>query len=356
MIRPDYNLEAIKALLYAKRKKMSRVQRRRGVKIQRWLYPCATEARYAATIRAWLRPMKTFVHTYIKENAEVVLRGDSADLAGNLPALRLDAVPGKKFKTMVDSLSGWMGQYVPDDDESKSGSPLYMGLGKIADSVFDFNEGQYEKGAKSALGVEFPVGEDWWPDAKENWKRTNYELLRGQMLSYIQGVNAATEQAITTGASVATLTKQIMALDEKITKGKTNFIARDQIGKLNGEITQRRMEAAGLTMYVWETTGDERVRDSHANIDEALCRWDDSSVYSDDGGKTWIDRPASWVQLHPGQDYQCRCCALSYWNELVDEVDAMIAQYEELDALSSANIAAMPKPMPPKAETKNIVD
>jgi hypothetical protein len=46
------------------------------------------------------------------------LRGDSAGI------LRLDAVPGKFFKKMVDSLTGWLGQYVPEDDESKSGSPL----------------------------------------------------------------------------------------------------------------------------------------------------------------------------------------------------------------------------------------
>jgi hypothetical protein len=77
-------------------------------------------------------------------------------------------------------------------------------------------------------------------------------------------------------------------------------------------------------MYVWETTGDERVRESHIFMDGALCRWDDSTVLSQDGGKTWIDRPISAVQLHPGMDYQCRCSALAYWQELVGEADAQI--------------------------------
>jgi uncharacterized protein with gpF-like domain len=70
-------------------------------------------------------------------------------------------------------------------------------------------------------------------------------------------------------------------------------------------------------------------------MDEGLCRWDNASVYSDDGGKTWKPRPSGAVMQHPGQDYQCRCTALSYWDELVDEVDAKIAQYEELDALAT---------------------
>jgi SPP1 gp7 family putative phage head morphogenesis protein len=343
---------ALITLIKSKRQKMSRSQRRRGIRPQRWLYPWATEARYAATIRAWLRPMKDYAHKYLKENQEAVLRGDSADLptdsADTITASRLDAVPGKSFKRMIDSLNGWLGQYVPDDDESKSGSPIYMGLGNIADSTFDFNEGQYEKGAKSVLGVEFPVGEDWWPFARDMWANKNYDNLSDLMKRYIRQVRDLTEKAVTSGFSVKELTKQIQALDNKFTKSYAEFIARDQIGKLNGEITQRRMESVGLTMYIWETSGDERVRPSHEMMDGGLCRWDDPAVYSLDGGKTWIPRPSGAVTQHPGMDYQCRCTATSYWYELVGEADAMIEQYEELDALAAQNIAAMPKTTPPE--------
>jgi SPP1 gp7 family putative phage head morphogenesis protein len=340
---------ALVTLIKSRRQKMSRAERQRGIKLQRWLYPYATEVRYAATIRAWFRPMRDYVHSYLKENQEAILRGDSDTFrADSLSVARLDAVPGKSFKTIIDFLNGWTGQYVPDDDESKSGSPIYMGLGRIADSTFDFNEGQYEKGAKAALGVEFPVGEDWWPVARDTWAAQNYKLIKGDMEKYIGQINALTEKAVTSGLSVKELAKQIAALDDKL-KGRANFIARDQIGKLNGEITQRRMEDVGLSMYIWETSGDERVRPSHEMIDGALCRWDDSAVYSQDGGKTWIPRPSGAVLLHPGIDYLCRCTAIAEWNELVGEADALIAQYEELDALSAQNIAAMSKntPLPP---------
>jgi hypothetical protein len=153
-----------------------------------------------------------------------------------------------------------------------------------------------------------------------------------------------------------------------MTTGKANFIARDQIGKLNGEITQRRMESIGLTMYIWETSGDERVRGSpdglteqirtavpsHYAMDGLLCRWDDSAVCSYDGGKTWMDRPARAVRLHPGQDYQCRCTATAYWEELVGEADEQI----DLLSISGDNIPGSDRGglnvmNPPKAETKN---
>jgi SPP1 gp7 family putative phage head morphogenesis protein len=316
---------ALVALIKSNRRKMSRAQRRRGIKPQRWLYPWAAERYYAAAVRAWLRPMKEYVHQYLKENQEAILRGDSAGFtADSLSVSRLDTVPGKSFKRMIDSLNGWVGQYVPDDDDSKSGSPIYMGLGRIADSAFDFNEGQYEKGAKSVLGVEFPVGEDWWPFARDIWANQNYDLIRGDMRKYIGQVNDLTEKAVTSGLSVKELAKQIQGLDDKTTKSRAEFIARDQMGKLNGQITQRRMESVGLTMYIWETSGDERVRPSHEKMDGRLCRWDDPTVYSEDGGKTWIDRPADAVRLHPGMDYQCRCTATAFWDELVGEADAAL--------------------------------
>jgi hypothetical protein len=88
---------ALVTLIKSKRRKMSRAQRRRGIKPQRWLYPYATEVRYAALIRAWLRPMITYVHSYLKENQETILHGDSADFtadsADSIAVSRLDAVP-----------------------------------------------------------------------------------------------------------------------------------------------------------------------------------------------------------------------------------------------------------------------
>jgi hypothetical protein len=65
------------------------------------------------------------------------------------------------------------------------------------------------------------------------------------------------------------------------------------------------MEDAGLGMYIWSTSGDERVRTSHIELDNKLCRWDDASVYSEDGGKIWKPRPEGWAHVHPGEDIQC---------------------------------------------------
>lgn len=309
---------ALVVLLRARRIKMTPAEKAKRKKPVRWLYPWAVEHRYTTLYRAWVKPVREFVHDYIEKHKEAVLRGDAANAV-----IRQDAVAGEKFALMVQSLNGWAGAYISSDEQKKLRSPVYIGLGDLAQSAFSFNGTQYDKSAKSALGVEFPSDESWWPDARKRWQDTNYQIIRSDIQKYIADINSETEQAVTNGWSVKSLAERIRALDTRITKSRAAFIARDQIGKLNGTITQRRMQDIGLTMYEWSSSNDERVRKSHALMDGLLCRWDDATVCSEDGGKSWKPRPADAVLMHPGMDYQCRCCALAWFNELIDEADGV---------------------------------
>lgn len=309
---------ALIVLLRAQRNGMSPAEKAKRKKPVRWLYPWATENHYRRLYQEWVKPVRVFVHEFLEKHQESVLRGDAANAV-----VRQDAVAGESFALMVRSLNGWVNAYISDDEQKKLRSPIYMGLGDVSQSAFNFNGGQYNKSVKSALGVNFPSDESWWPDARKQWQDTNYEVIRSDIRKYISDINSTTEQAVTNGWSVKMLSEQIMALDIKITKSRAAFIARDQIGKLNGIITQKRMEDIGLTMYEWSSSSDERVRESHALMDGKLCRWDDATVYSEDGGKTWKKRPNGAVLMHPGMDYQCRCCALAWFNELIDEADGV---------------------------------
>jgi uncharacterized protein with gpF-like domain len=325
---------ALISILKAKRRKLNPAIRKRRSKPTTWLYPKTTEAHYSKAIRAWFRPMKTYVKKYLAEHSEAILHGDS-----DTAVLRTDATTGRAFNIMVQSLDAWVGQHFSDDPQRRRESPVYAGLTDIAKTVFDFNEAQYKKSTKEGLGIDFPINEDWWPDARDQWAYNNYWYLQKYSREWVRSVDNLTERAVTGGWSLSTLTKEIMATDDKMLENKARFLARDQIGKLNGQITQHRMEAAGLSMYIWSTSGDERVRGdpsgfypdaepSHHVMDGKLCRWDDPTVYSEDDGKTWIDRPYDAVKLHPGEDFNCRCTALAYWSEIVDEVDE---QLEESD-------------------------
>jgi len=262
----------LKAALFARRKRMGRAARGKPRKPTRWLYPWATERRYAKALRAWIKPMQDYVHQYLKNNSEAILHGDSDSL------MRQDETPGGSYRRMVRSLYGWYTTYLPPITESgtRDAPPIvFMGLGNIANSLANFNSEQWNKAAKAELGVEFPVYESWWPGMKEAWQEENYELIRDVSRDYIKQVNRAAEKAVINGLSPGQLAKAIHKINKKIEAAKVNLIARDQIGKLNGQITQARMQAVGLEMYEWSTSADERVRDSHTDLEGMICRWDD---------------------------------------------------------------------------------
>jgi len=304
--------------LKLKRRSMTAAQRARPLARQVWKYPWAVEAAYARQIAAWMKPMIDYTKEYLRNQSAPILRGDTA---------HQDATPGSAFALMVDTLQGWAGVHFPSRENRKEGVPpiVEMGLGKYAEATKAANGKQWAVSTQSLLGVSFDTDEAWWDPMKDQWANMNYDLIKSLSNQYIKQVNDLTEKAIVNGWTSGQLMKEITAMGATITGPRARLIARDQIGKLNGSITQARMEEVGLEMYEWSTSADERVRSSHRPMDGLLCQWNDSSVYSADGGKTWIPRPSGATRSHPGYDIQCRCTALAYYNELVNEIDAEIA-------------------------------
>ena len=82
------------------------------------------------------------------------------------------------------------------------------------------------------------------------------------------------------------------------------LIARDQTAKLNGAITRRQQEDAGISEYIWSTSGDSRVRETHAALNNKRFKWNDPPVVDAKTGR----------RCHPGEDYQCRCVALAVFD------------------------------------------
>jgi SPP1 gp7 family putative phage head morphogenesis protein len=93
--------------------------------------------------------------------------------------------------------------------------------------------------------------------------------------------------AIEFGDTPDQLTKKIAKVSDQFAGYRARLIARDQVGKLQGQIHMTRMEDAGFERYEWMTVGDERVRTSHKARDGDI--------------RTWEQSPK------PGQEIQCRC-------------------------------------------------
>ena len=309
-------LTILKILYQNSDKKVSKKLYKKG------LYPRGIENRYREFIKGVYMPLIDYTQSYLAEHSSEILRGD----------VRMDTVPGEEFRLFVENMNGWMGLYLPPLDGSvRQNSVVYMGIGKIADEVKEFNLKDFSEQVVGAIGVAFNTQADWWDNVKKSWTDLEYGYIQSNAQNYVSKVGTLVEQAVVNGWSRPYLTEQILGVSEGISEKKARFLARDGVGKLHGMVIEAQFKDIGLDMYIWQTAGDERVRGtpggkwenslpSHYLMDGLLCGWDDPNLCSYDGGKTWEERPAEAVRLHPGMDYQCRCQALLYYPELIDMI------------------------------------
>ena len=279
-------------------------------------YPHGVEMKYFRQLKGFFKPLTDYVNKYINENLEPLLRGDSTEI-------HLDTIPGQSFRNMIYNLENWLSIYMPDIADlpkDSNNNVIFTALGKTAEEAKAFGDKEFQKIIEKGIHVSVPTSSPWWNDMKSSWAENNYTLITSNAKKYVEQINNLTEQAIVNGLSPKKLKEQIMKATEGLSEKHCKLLARDQMGKLNGNITEAQMQEIGLDLYVWSTAYDDRVRDSHALMEGLLCRWDDASVCSRDNGKTWEPRPSGAVDLHPGQDIQCRCVALSFYPELEAEM------------------------------------
>jgi len=99
-------------------------------------------------------------------------------------------------------------------------------------------------------------------------------------------------------------------------RNRANLIARDQINKLNGQLTQVRQSNLGIKRYTWRTMGDERVRGAPGGLYPNAV----PSHFANEGKVfSWDDPPTDTG--HPGDDFQCRCYAEPYLEDLVPGIN-----------------------------------
>jgi SPP1 gp7 family putative phage head morphogenesis protein len=108
-----------------------------------------------------------------------------------------------------------------------------------------------------------------------------------------------TVKAVTLRSKQKTIAEQIQDA-YNISKSHAQLIARDQIAKLNAQITQEQMTDAGVTEYVWRTMDDRRVRDGHRVLNNKRFKFTEPPVVDKKTGR----------RANPGGDYQCRCVPL----------------------------------------------
>lgn len=123
----------------------------------------------------------------------------------------------------------------------------------------------------------------------DQWTIDNVKLIKNIGDKAVLDIDMAVQNAVASGQRTKELTK-LLQQQQGFTKRRATLIARDQIGKLNGNIHRAQQKELGIKRYTWNATLDARTRPEHAKRDGQVFSWDNPPA---DG--------------HPGQPIQCRC-------------------------------------------------
>ena len=150
---------------------------------------------------------------------------------------------------------------------------------------------------------------------KSVWAKTYAGLITQVTDEVISKVSKITFDGVMNGTSYQTMRQQLLARGPiealknppfDTARKRSNLIARDQIGKLNGAIVSSRQQQLGIDRYIWRTSLDERVRGNPGGLYPKAK----PSHYAREGQIfSWSQPP---VGGHPGEAIMCRCYAEPY--------------------------------------------
>ena len=97
------------------------------------------------------------------------------------------------------------------------------------------------------------------------------------------------------------IAEEIKKMFPHTSMAKAKLIARTETSKTSTALTKARSEGMGLNWYVWETSIDQRVRSSHAHMQDVLINFNDPPSPEKLIGAKFVG------YYDAGNIYNCRC-------------------------------------------------
>ena len=124
---------------------------------------------------------------------------------------------------------------------------------------------------------------------REDFIRANVDLIKSIDTRYFADIARVVDEAYANGRDWKWLSAEFQQRYD-VSKSRGQLLARDQLGKLTGQLTAARHLELGIDRFQWLTSEDERVRRTHERLAGQIFSYDDP--------------PAVGL---PGMDFQCRC-------------------------------------------------
>lgn len=268
------------------------------------IYPEGAERELQRISWAYLR----LVNEVVKKHMPAIRKAAAAERENNRrkdDAGDLMQAIQKSFQSMGEEL-----------ERKTSSFGLRKKLEDLANLTRKLSIQEWKRTVHETLGLDimddYYLGE-FYRQALQEWIDQNVSLIKSIPQEALSEMHSIVSQGFKTGATLTSIEKEIRNTYH-VKRSSAKLLARDQIAKLNGQLTKQQQTDAGVNEYIWSTSGDSRVRETHKKLDGKKFRWDDPPVVTPPG------KPVR--RCHPGEDYQCRCVALPVFDISTVDVPA----------------------------------
>lgn len=241
---------------------------------------------YVREARAALEPLFAELPAMLERAARERARGDA----------RLDAGEGKRVRELIEqaqtTLAAGMAQ-----------PQLEQQAERFAHETQTYQRRQFLGQTRAALGIDVTLNDPRLGALIDGFASENVALIKDIPARIMRDVELATTRALASGTLWPDLAKELEA-KFGFSEARAKLIARDQIGKLYGQVTAERHQEIGVKRFTWRSVHDGRVRPEHADLD----------------GKTFSYAQPPSVGI-PGEPINCRCYADPVLDDILDALD-----------------------------------
>lgn len=176
-----------------------------------------------------------------------------------------------------------------DDQASHDEDVLAKAFSHIDDATRAGLQRQLERlaGKSLWLGV-FPQG------LLDGFVDEHKKLIKMVQREHLDKIGLILKRGIREGRLQKDIVKDLRQLTA-MSKRRSMLIARNAPLQYSGALTRHHQTSAGIKQYRWQTSHDERVRESHRTRDGKIYSWDSPG-------------------LHPRSEVNCRCDAVPILN------------------------------------------
>jgi SPP1 gp7 family putative phage head morphogenesis protein len=261
-------------------------QKKLKKKPPKWLYPISIEREYQRDLLSLTKYLKSLFNSYLLPEIPSMIN----EVNRKIPNDRLD-----DFLDRLNAIVLFIKRAVTTKTKSTISKADDVSL-----QVSSFNRTQFQKMNQSVFGIDLFLNEPWLEDQLKLFANQNAQLITNLSDQEIDRVSGIVERGLQEGKTYSDVAKELKK-SYAISDRRAKLIARDQTKKLNSSLTKLRQQEIGVEEYIWQTSGDEMVRPTHAANDGKKFRW---------------DKPPKTG--HPGDEVNCRCTAIAVLDKILD--------------------------------------